>query len=459
MAEDTKTRSKPRRRRGSGNSEEQKRKASRRRNGKGATEEVKDTADSARNEAPDVGAGDVADTAGEAGSQSRTVTSEIKDVVREAAIDVLKPVAKKATTQAAKFAITKGPELFQSGIMDKVGDAGGPKAIAEGAMAKGSELVSKVKGDDDEDGGGDSKPEGVGKGRRLPVQEHVDVGVDIETVYNQWTQFEEFPKFMHRVEKVDQRDETHLMWTEKIWGVRRQWEAEILAQRPNERIAWKSLDGSNNVGVVTFHALSDTLTRVQVNLDHQPHGLFEKTSSGFRMTRRALKSDLMRFKAFIEMRDEETGEWRGEIRDGDLVDESERDDERDERDEELEDEPRAESDEYEDEGDEEYVDDEEDEDDDEPSMSEEDEDDDEPSMSEDDEDEEDEPSMSAADDEEYDEEEEEDEPEPEPEPKKAPRRRTRAKSTNGKSPSRSKSTSRSKSKSASKSKPRAKAKS
>src|SRR3954470_23499349 len=103
MAEDTKTRSKPRRRRGSGNSEEQKRKASRRRNGKGATEEVKDTADSARNEAPDVGAGDVQDTAGEAGSQSRTVTSELKDVVREAAIDVLKPVAKKATTQAAKL--------------------------------------------------------------------------------------------------------------------------------------------------------------------------------------------------------------------------------------------------------------------------------------------------------------------------------------------------------------------
>jgi len=319
MAEDTPTRSKPRRRRQSG--EDATRKTKRRPDG--------DSGDTARDEVDaDV---DVEETEAESGAQSaqRTVTSELKDVVREAAIEVLKPVARKATTQAAKYAVSKGPDLVKSGVVDnvkdKVGAAGGPKALAAGVAEKGGELVSKVKGD-----GGDA--EGTGKGRRLPVQEHVDVGVSIDTAYNQWTQFEEFPKFMHRVEKLDQRDDTHLMWTEKIWGVRRQWEAEITSQRPNERIAWKSLDGTNNTGVVTFHALADNLTRVQVNLDFQPHGLFEKTASGFRMSRRALKSDLMRFKAFIEMRDEETGEWRGEIEDGDVVEQRDEDRREDDRD-------------------------------------------------------------------------------------------------------------------------------
>jgi hypothetical protein len=124
---------------------------------------------------------------------------------------------------------------------------------------------------------------------------------------------------MHRVEKVEQRDDAHLVWHEKIWGIRREWEAEITDQRPNERIAWKSLSGTQTTGVVTFHALSDRLTRIEVNLDFQPQGLLEKTASGFRMSRRALKSDLMRFKAFIEMKDEETGAWRGRVEEGEVA--------------------------------------------------------------------------------------------------------------------------------------------
>jgi hypothetical protein len=109
------------------------------------------------------------------------------------------------------------------------------------------------------------------------------------------------------------------MWQENIWGVRRSWEAEILEQRPCERIVWRSRGGPNTVGVVTFHRLSDRLTRIEINVDFQPHGLFEKTASGFRMSRRALKSDLMRFKAFTEMREEETGAWRGRIEEGEVV--------------------------------------------------------------------------------------------------------------------------------------------
>jgi hypothetical protein len=125
---------------------------------------------------------------------------------------------------------------------------------------------------------------------------------------------------MHRVERVEQKDDTHLMWHENVWGVRRQWESEISDQRPNERIAWQATSGSpQQKGVVSFHELSDRLTRIEVTLDQQPKGVFEKASSGLRMTRRALKSDLMRFKAFIETRDEETGAWRGEVEQGEVT--------------------------------------------------------------------------------------------------------------------------------------------
>jgi uncharacterized membrane protein len=256
----------------------------------------------------------------------RTVRDELRSIVREAAIEVLGPVTRKATTAAAKYAVTKGPELATKTVAPKVKDtlapkieeAGGAGELAKGALSKvsgsGSGLLSKIGiGGDGADG------TGTGKGRRLPVQESVDVAVPLEIAYNQFTQFEDFPEFMHRVEKVEQRDDAHLVWHEKIWGIRREWEAEITDQRPNERIAWKSLSGTQTTGVVTFHALSDRLTRIEVNLDFQPQGLLEKTASGFRMSRRALKSDLMRFKAFIEMKDEETGAWRGRVEEGEVA--------------------------------------------------------------------------------------------------------------------------------------------
>jgi uncharacterized membrane protein len=260
--------------------------------------------------------------------QERTVRDELSSIVREAAIEVLGPVTRKATTAAAKYAVTKGPELatktvapkIKDTVVPKIEEAGGAGQLAKGALSKvsgsGGGLLSKIG-----IGGGADEAEGTGKGRRLPVQESVDVAVPIETAYNQFTQFEDFPEFMHRVEKVEQRDDGHLVWHENIWGVRREWEAEITDQRPNERIAWKSLSGTQTTGVVTFHALSDRLTRIEVNLDFKPKGLLEKTASGFRMSRRALKSDLMRFKAFIEMKDEETGAWRGRIEEGEVVEE------------------------------------------------------------------------------------------------------------------------------------------
>ena len=266
---------------------------------------------------------------GAVGSAQQTVSSELRGAVREAAIEVLSPVARQATSSAAKYAVTQAPKLLKNKVLPKVDELGGPVELAKkagggvGGLVSGgggavSGVLSKIGGGDKGDEGG--APSGFGRGRRLPIQESVDVAVPLETAYNQYTQFEDFPKFMHRVEKVEQKDDTHLMWHENIWGVRRQWEAEITDQRPNERIAWESTSGSpRQKGAVTFHRLSDRLTRVEVNLDQEPKGVFEKTSSGFRMTRRALKSDLMRFKAFVETREEETGAWRGEVVEGELV--------------------------------------------------------------------------------------------------------------------------------------------
>jgi uncharacterized membrane protein len=312
---------------------------------------------------------DTATGAAENGSGGgRTITSELKDTFRDAAIEVLTPVLRKATVSAAKYAVTEGPSLVKDKVGPKISDAGGVGAIAKGAADKGGGvaetvggLASKLTGKKKE---GES-PSGTGRGRRLPVQECIEVGVDLQTAYDQFTQFEDWPKFMHRVERIEQRDDATLMWHENIWGVRRSWEVEITDQKPCERIAWRSKGGTQTIGVVTFHRISDNLTRIWVTNDFQPKGLFEKTASGTRISRRALKSDLMRFKAFIEVGDEATGGWHGTIEDGEVVDEGEeRDDERRDDDEyeddedepraeDEEDEPRAEDEEYEEEDDEE----------------------------------------------------------------------------------------------------------
>ena len=278
--------------------------------------------------------------------QSASLHGELLDAVRQAAIEVLQPVMRKATTSAAKYAVTHGPGL----IKDQLEQAGGAGALAKGVASKGGGLAGAVGGLASKVGSKKEgkSPSGTGRGRRLPVQEHIDVGVDLQTAYDQFTQFEDWPQFMHRVERIEQRDDATLMWHENIWGVRRSWEAEIEEQVPCERIVWRSKGGPQTIGVVTFHRLSENLTRIAITMDFQPKGLFEKTASGMRISRRALRSDLMRFKAFIELRDEATGEWRGRIEEGEPVDEERDDDERDERDdEELEEdeEPRAEEDE------------------------------------------------------------------------------------------------------------------
>jgi len=205
------------------------------------------------------------------------------------------------------------PRIEQKGgdALEDIGKraAGGVRDAVSSAGGLPGKAAEKLLGGEDEK----QPARGWGRGRRLPVQCSVDVAVPVQTAYDQWTQFEDFPEFMHRVELVEQRDDKTLVWHENIWGVRRSWTAEIVEQVPDERIAWRSDDRGGHSGVVTFHPLSKRLTRIELNVDFQPEGVFEKLSSGLRFHRRALKADVHRFKAFVEMRDGETGAWRGRI--------------------------------------------------------------------------------------------------------------------------------------------------
>jgi Polyketide cyclase / dehydrase and lipid transport len=162
---------------------------------------------------------------------------------------------------------------------------------------------------------------GVGKGRRMPVQQSVDVAVPVETAYNQFTQFEDWPEFMHRVTRVTQEDDCTLSFATKIWGKTKEFKAEIETQRPDERIKWRVAEGITHSGVVTFHELAPRLTRIELNLDVDPGSLIEKAARGMRAVKRAVRADLHRYKAFIEMQEMETGAWRGVIEDGELVEE------------------------------------------------------------------------------------------------------------------------------------------
>jgi uncharacterized membrane protein len=162
-------------------------------------------------------------------------------------------------------------------------------------------------------------PQATGKGRRMPIQQAVDVAVPLETAYNQFTQFEDWPEFMHRVTRVTQEGETSISFATKIWGKTKEFTAEIETQRPDERIKWKVSQGITHTGVVTFHELAPKLTRIEVTLDVDPGSLIEKAARGMRHVKRAVRADLARYKAFIEMQELETGAWRGVIERGEVV--------------------------------------------------------------------------------------------------------------------------------------------
>ncbi|KKZ71714.1 SRPBCC family protein [Streptomyces showdoensis] len=149
------------------------------------------------------------------------------------------------------------------------------------------------------------------------VQESIEVDVPLSTAYNQWTQFEDFPRFMEGVEQVTQVDERHNHWRTKVAGVTREFDTEIVDQLPDHKIAWRTLGGEvQQMGVVTFEPLDGQRTQVRLAIDFEPDGAAEKAADAMGMVDRRVKGDLKRFKTFIEERGVEEGGWRGRITPG-----------------------------------------------------------------------------------------------------------------------------------------------
>src|SRR5436305_2109185 len=208
-----------------------------------------------------------------------------------------------AVSVASALAASKGPGLMRklSGEGEQQAEKLGQHAVEGAKSSIGSgggiagKALSKALGGGGGGGGGGKKT------RRLPIQRWTDVAVPVDKAYEAWTKFDEFPKFMHRVLNVQQEGDDRVAWQEKIWFSKRDWEGRITERRENELIAWKTTNGVQHKGIVTFHPLGDRLTRVMVDMEFEPTGMIEKMGSGLRFVKRAVQSDLARFKAYVEL--------------------------------------------------------------------------------------------------------------------------------------------------------------
>ena len=151
------------------------------------------------------------------------------------------------------------------------------------------------------------------------VEKIIEVDRPLSTVYNQWTQFEEFPLFMEGVKEVRQLDDTHLHWRAEIWGKEKEWDAEITEQEPDKRISWKSVGGAENAGTVRFEPLDAERTRVRLVMAYNPEGVVENVGDALGIFTSRVENTVKDFKQFIESRGVETGAWRGEVGDSERV--------------------------------------------------------------------------------------------------------------------------------------------
>jgi uncharacterized membrane protein len=174
------------------------------------------------------------------------------------------------------------------------------RVVTVAALAVGGMMLSK-------------KMKQKGSGMESSIIETIEVNVPVKTAYNQWTQFEEFPQFMASVHEIRQLDDKHLHWKANVAGEEKEWDVEITEQIPDKRIAWRSVTGVPNGGVVTFHKLSDNLTRIALQMDYQPEGALEKLGDAFGAVRLETRGNLQKFKEMLEARGKETGGWRGSI--------------------------------------------------------------------------------------------------------------------------------------------------
>ncbi|MDN4037539.1 SRPBCC family protein [Massilia sp. YIM B02443] len=175
------------------------------------------------------------------------------------------------------------------------------RVITVAALAYGGVLLSK-------------KLKGTrGFGASSSIVETIEVNVPVRTAYNQFTQFEDFPQFMKSVKEIRQLDDKHLHWKANVAGEDKEWDAEITEQIPDNRIAWRSVTGVKNGGVVTFHKISDTVTRIALQMDYEPEGALESIGDALGAVRMEARSNLSNFKELLEKRGSETGAWRGKI--------------------------------------------------------------------------------------------------------------------------------------------------
>jgi uncharacterized membrane protein len=194
---------------------------------------------------------------------------------------------------------------------------GGEGPLKAGLGAATAGVTDKVKG---VFGKGSKGGKGGSKTKAMNIEESIDIGVPVSVAYDQWTQFQDFSRFMKGVESVEQTDDTELTWRGKVFKSRRTWKAKIQEQVPDRRIVWTSEGGKGSTkGVVTFHPLADDLTRVLLALEYYPSGVVEKTGNLWRAAGRRARLDLKNFRRFVMMENEPTGSWRGEIQEGEVV--------------------------------------------------------------------------------------------------------------------------------------------
>jgi uncharacterized membrane protein len=236
-----------------------------------------------------------------------------------AALAALPYAAEKLAPRLAGKASDLGGEIKEK-AGSQLGDAAkGALPDSPADLLPGGGPLSKLFGgssNDEGDGQGGTAAPGYGSGRRMPIQQAVDVAVPAKDAFNHWTEYEDWPKFMHRIESAERIDETTVSFQAKIWGVSKRFEAEIIEQRPDERIEWNVTEGYAHTGVVTFHPLSPNLTRIDVSLDIQPANLIDKASRGMRFAKRAVRGDLHRFKAYVELDKDAKRGHRKTIADG-----------------------------------------------------------------------------------------------------------------------------------------------
>jgi uncharacterized membrane protein len=152
------------------------------------------------------------------------------------------------------------------------------------------------------------------------IQESIEVTVPVDIAYNQWTQFEEFPRFMEGVKSVQQYEDTRLRWLVEVGGREKEWLAAITQQEPDRLIAWEATDGTQNSGEVTFEPMGPGRTRVNVNMGFEPDGVVESLGAAAGVASRRVKHDLERFRDLVESGESSTDGWRGEVESGEVQD-------------------------------------------------------------------------------------------------------------------------------------------